>query len=300
MRILITGGTHGMGKGVAQVLAGLDGGTHEVIILGRSQQLCEDTVAELSQHSGNPAISFVRCDLSRLREVRAAIDQLTDRLESLDALFVNAGLGYAAERVETEDGMDPHFQVNYLAHFMLTLNLLPLLERSEQGGRVVFNVIDRGSLDFDDLQQERDWNYERGLTTAMVAKRMFLLHLHDKLRRRPDCTMSTVGFEIRKTVWSNQIEIIPTGMRLVASLVRLFGGFISIEECGRIMAPLFTEDQATSLARSGKFLTWKKGAYIELPHSDEVLDADRRERLWQLSLELCGDEQTARMAEAWS
>lgn len=59
---------------------------------------------------------------------------------SLDGVFINAGVGYAARRVETVDGMDTHFQVNYLSQFMLTPHLLDLLEKSDSGGRVVFNV----------------------------------------------------------------------------------------------------------------------------------------------------------------
>jgi NAD(P)-dependent dehydrogenase (short-subunit alcohol dehydrogenase family) len=54
--------------------------------------------------------------------------------EFLDGIYINAGLGYAPKREVTEDGLDPHFQVNYLSQFMLTLNLLDLLEKSENGG----------------------------------------------------------------------------------------------------------------------------------------------------------------------
>ena len=75
---------------------------------------------------------MVLCDLTKLSDVRKAIEEIHSQHETLDGLFVNAGLGYAAKRVETEDGMDPHFQVNYLSQFMLTLNLLDLLEKSEK------------------------------------------------------------------------------------------------------------------------------------------------------------------------
>ncbi|MBU0713548.1 hypothetical protein KJ762_03135 [bacterium] len=47
MKILVTGGTNGMGKGVAKVLAGIDNQIHEVILLCRSKELGESTIKEI-------------------------------------------------------------------------------------------------------------------------------------------------------------------------------------------------------------------------------------------------------------
>jgi len=294
MRILVTGATHGMGRGVAGELARQG---HQVVVLSRSRERCEQTVREITRQSGQDAHSYVVCDLTRLDDVRAAVDELTERFDSLDALFVNAGIGYAPEQVRTPDGMDAHFQVNYLAHFMLTLDLLPLLARSKHVGRVVFNTPTFGELDLDDLQLERDWDYERAIGQGMVAKRMFLLELHERTRARGDDRVSFIGFSIHKTVWSNQLNLIPTGMRLAASVMRLLGQFISIERCGEVMAPLFTEGAEVTRERSGQLLTWKKGAFTQVPHNAFVLDAENRQRLWEESLALCDDPRTTRHAE---
>lgn len=78
--------------------------------------------------------------------------------------------------------------------------------------------------------------------------------------------------------------------------MKLFGTFISIEECGKIMAPLFTESHELSRKRSGKFITWKKKNYIELDEDKIVFDTEMQERLWKISLELCGDEKTTQIA----
>ena len=51
-------------------------------------------------------------------------------------------------------------------------------------------------------------------------------------------------------------------MKAMATVMKFFGTFISIEECGKIMAPLFPENQEESLKRSGKFITWKKNSFI--------------------------------------
>lgn len=296
MKILITGGTHGMGKGVAKVLAGIDNQAHEIIILSRSKELGEAVTKEIVNTTSNKKISIILCDLTKLSDVKRAIIEIQNKHEFLDGIFINAGLGYAAKRVETEDGLDSHFQVNYLSQFMLTLNLLNLLKNSEKGGRIIFNVTKGGKIFWDDIQMNKKWSYEDGIHQAMVAKRMFLARLHNLHREIKDSKLSFIGFEISKTVWSNQINIIPVYMNIMATMMKLFGTFISIEKCGQIMTPLFTENQEESLKKSGKFITWKKNEFIDIKEDFAVLNQELQDRLWKISLELCADEKTNQIA----
>ncbi len=298
MKVLVTGGSNGMGKGVALALAQRDDQRHEVIILCRSEQRGEATVEEISNITTNRQISTVLCDLAKLGDVRAAVEEIRGRHDTLDGVYINAGLGYAAGRVETEDGMDPHFQVNYLSQFVLTLNLLDLLEKSDHGGRVVFNVNEGGEILWDDLQMEKKWGYEAGVMQGMAAKRMFYLRLHRLLAERAGAKVSCYGFRIPKTVWTNQLNIIPLPMKAMATLLKLFGQFITIEECGEIISPLFCESRSASSKKSGKLMTWKKGDFVELEEEQAALDQGSQDRLWETSLELSGDEQTARIAES--
>ena len=297
MKVLVTGGTNGMGKGVAKILAGSDNQTHEVIILCRSKERGEATIKELEDATKNKNISMVLCDLTKLSNVRNVIKEIHSQHAFLDGLFVNAGIGYAAKRVETEDGMDSHFQVNYLSHFMLTLNLLDLLEKSENGGRVIFNVTEVGEITWDDLQMKKKWNYENGVNQAMVLKRVFYSRLHNLYRKTEEFKLSFFGFQIPKTVWTNQINIIPFMMKTMAMIMKFFGTFISIEECGIIMSPLFTEKQEESFKKSGKFITWRDNKFIEVKQDYVEFDEGMQERLWKISLDLCKDEKTVQIAE---
>ncbi len=294
MRILITGATHGMGKGVARALA-----SHpklELVLLGRSEELLRETAEELRQHAAGPSVSVVRCDLARMQEVRVAIAELR-KLPGLDAIFVNAGIGYAAEHQQTEDGFDAHFQVNYLSQFMLTLNLLDRLEASSHGGRVLFNAPAFGDLRWNDLQLEKEWNYELAIGQAMVAKRMLATHLHTLYQARGEPRVSCYSFEISKTVWSNQLNLIPRSMRLLATVMRALGQFISIDECGAIMAPLFLENRQECAQKSGRLVTLRRGKLYDREKHPGVLDSATREQLWNVSLALCADEATTRAAQ---
>ena len=300
MKILITGGTNGVGKGVAKVLASIDNQAHEIIILCRSQKLGEEVIEEFTNTTLNTNVSLILCDLTKLRDVKNAIKEIQRKHTFLDGIFINAGVGYAAERVETEDGLDSHFQVNYLSQFMLTLNLLSLLEKSTSGGRVIFNVTEGGGIFWDDIQMKNKWGYERGIHQAMAAKRMFLLRLHHLSQNNSNSNLSFIGFQVPKTVWSNQINIIPRYMKVMATLMKFLGKFNTIEECGKIMAPLFTENQQESLKKSGKFMTLKNNNFTEIKEDKEILDPELQKRLWEISLELCADEKTNEISKSLS
>ncbi|MBK7428335.1 MAG: hypothetical protein IPI60_15595 [Saprospiraceae bacterium] len=140
-------------------------------------------------------------------------------------------------------------------------------------------------------------SYVDGIQQAMVAKWMFLSKLHQLYSEKNESKFSFIGFQIPKTVWSNQLNIIPAFMRIMATIMKFFGTFISIEKCGEIMAPLFTESQEASLGRSGKFITWKKNEFVEIAEDTAVMSQEQQDKLWQYSLELCADEKTNQIAE---
>lgn len=300
MKILVTGGTNGMGKGVAKVLSSIDNQEHEIIILCRSKELGEATIKELENDTLNKKNSIILCDLTKLSDVKNAINEIQSKHTFLDGVFINAGLGYAAKRVETEDEMDSHFQVNYLSQFMLTLNVLNLLEKSVLGGRIIFNVTESGEIFWDDMQMREKWGYEDGIHQAMVAKRMFIVKLHNLYQNKKDSNLSFIGFQIPKVVWTNQINIIPNFMRIMATIVKLFGRFITIEKCGEIIAPLFNENQEESLKKSGKFITWKKNEFVDIKEDVNVLNQELQDQLWKISLELCEDKKTNQISKSLS
>jgi hypothetical protein len=179
---------------------------------------------------------------------------------------------------------------------MLTLNLLDLLKKSVEGGRIIFNVTKMGKIFWDDMQMVEKWRFEDAIQQAMVAKRMFLTKLHNLNADINDSKLSFIGFQIHKTVWSNQLNIIPFFMKTMATLMKFFGAFISIEKCGEVMAPLFTENQRNSLKKSGKLISWKNKKFIDIKEDFAVLNKEEQDKLWKISLALCADAKTTEIA----
>jgi NAD(P)-dependent dehydrogenase (short-subunit alcohol dehydrogenase family) len=288
VKVLISGATNGMGKGVAKALAAYPGANNEIIILCRSEALGLKTIDEIKAESPGAALSLVLCDLADMNSVRSAVAEIKARHDFLDSLFVNAGIGYASRRIETVDGMDSHFQVNYLSQFYLVTQLLVLLEKSSKGGRVVFNATPGGKINWDDMQMTRRWHYEDAIHQAMAAKRMLLITLHERYKDKPN-KVSFIGFAIHQTVWTNQLNIIPRSMRIMATIMKAFGLFISIEQCGEIMAPLFMEGAKETGNKSGSLLTWKDNSFQILKEDAKVMDEGQRKKLLDYSIGLCKD-----------
>jgi NAD(P)-dependent dehydrogenase (short-subunit alcohol dehydrogenase family) len=85
--------------------------------------------------------------------VRALADEV-GALDALHLLINNAGIGSglpdSPDREESVDGIELRFAVNYLAGFVLTERLLPLLERSAPARILMVASLGQAALDFDD------------------------------------------------------------------------------------------------------------------------------------------------------
>jgi NAD(P)-dependent dehydrogenase (short-subunit alcohol dehydrogenase family) len=114
------------------------------------------------------------------RRLAAAVRQTTDRL---DILINNAGIGTAGgTRQESADGFELRFAVNYLAGFLLTSLLLPLIKASAPA-RIV-NVSSGGQqpIDFADVMLTRGYSGARAYCQSKLAQILFTIDLAEELR----------------------------------------------------------------------------------------------------------------------
>lgn len=180
--VVVTGATDGLGRALSQRLA-RDG--TQLVLHGRNPS----KLAAVAQEVGDigPQPQTVLADFAALDQVRLAAAELRSKLDRIDVLVNNAGIGSGAPEDSTRqlsgDGYELRFAVNYLAGFLFTRTLLPLLEAA--GGARVVNVASIGQhpIDFGDLMIEHGYSGTRAYGQSKLAQIMSGFELADQLSR---------------------------------------------------------------------------------------------------------------------
>ena len=129
-RVVITGGTSGMGLATAKML--MDGGAR-VLVTGRSQAGLDSAQNEL----GKDAI-VVSSDARSLTEIDALASRVKTEFDTFDLLFVNAGFSIPTPLGSvTEAVYDEMFNLNAKGPFFAVQKFAPLINR---GGSVVLTT----------------------------------------------------------------------------------------------------------------------------------------------------------------
>lgn len=181
----ITGATSGLGRQLAERLAA-DGAT--VVLHGRDSGKCDAAVREIREVTGSDDLHAHVADLASLQEVRALARELRERHDRLDVLVGNAGVGGGPQgprerqrREISQDGYELRFAVNYLAHYLLTELLLPVLRDSAPARVVNVASVGQRAIDFDDVMLERGFESYRAYAQSKLAQVMFTFDLAERL-----------------------------------------------------------------------------------------------------------------------
>jgi NAD(P)-dependent dehydrogenase (short-subunit alcohol dehydrogenase family) len=219
---VITGGNAGIGKATAEALAGLGA---QIVITSRNPERGRRAVEEIRRKSGNGKIESVTLDLASLASVRRCADELTQRLEAIHVVDLNAG-GVLSRRRVTEDGLEMQFQVNHLGHFLLTHLLLESLLKSAPARVVVLSswghTQARRGLHFDDLQWEG--RQYRG-TEVYGATKLMNLYFTFELAKRLSGTGVTAnalhpGFVASQFGHGGDTRLLAVGLRIATPFAR--------------------------------------------------------------------------------
>jgi NAD(P)-dependent dehydrogenase (short-subunit alcohol dehydrogenase family) len=254
MIVFITGATDGLGRALAGRLAA-EG--HTLILHGRDAGRLAETAAALDTE-----VHTALADLSELAQVRKVAADVTGMTDRLDVFVSNAGIG-GDVRQTSADGYELRFAVNYLAGFLLTLELLPLL-RASTPARIV-NVASLGQhpLDFDDLMIERGYSGSRAYAQSKLAQVMS-------------------GFELAARVPEVTVNSLHPGTYMPTKMVTAAG-----------VQPIDTVESgvdATARLAVGTDVEGVTGRFFDRTRdsraNEQAYDAAARRELWRRSLEL--------------
>jgi NAD(P)-dependent dehydrogenase (short-subunit alcohol dehydrogenase family) len=267
--ILVTGATDGLGKRVARDLA-VQGAS--VLLHGRSRDKGEATLQEIREATGSQKLTYYNADLSSLDAVRGLAERIQADRDRLDVLINNAGIGSGAPPARRElsaDGYELRFAVNYLAHFLLTYRLLPLLRRSTPARIVNVASVGQQPIDFEDVMLEHEYDGLRAYRQSKLAQVMATFDLAKELSGSGITVNSLHPASLMDTKMVRETDY--------------FGGPIStVEEGAQAVEYLATSPELEGV--SGEYFDGQRRASANA----QAYDEEARRRLRQLSQQLTG------------
>lgn len=245
-QVLVTGSSDGIGRETARRLDALG---FDVIVHGR-------TLARAQAALPGARATPWACDFRSLEAVRAAAAELP---AGIGVLINNAGV-YARQRELTGDGHELTFQVNHLAHFLLTRLVLPSMSDGSRIINVSSQVHTGGRIDWDDLDGERDFS---GYAAYAQSKLANLLFTRELARRESKATVNALHPGVIGT------KLLHGG----------FGGLsgASLEQGAE--TPVYLASSPEVAGVTGKYFVRRRE--VE-PAAQAQDDADAR-RLWEIS-----------------
>ncbi|WP_265523536.1 SDR family oxidoreductase [Oerskovia flava] len=174
-RAVVTGASDGIGLGIATRLAAAGA---EVLLPVRSASKGAAAIDSIRQRHPHADVSLRELDLASLASVAALGETLREEGRPIHLLVTNAGVMTPPERQTTVDGYELQLGTNFLGHFALVAQLLPLLRDGR--ARVTSQVsvaANRGGISWDDLNGERSYDGMSAYSQSKIAVGLFGLEL---------------------------------------------------------------------------------------------------------------------------
>jgi 3-oxoacyl-[acyl-carrier protein] reductase len=135
--VIVTGGSKGIGKGIAKVFA--DKGA-KVMIAARGEKEAAGTVEQINAKGGSAA--FAVCDVSDEKQVFSLVEKTVSTFGGVDILCANAGVFPQKKIVEMSgEEWDMVMGVNLKSAFLCVKACIPCFEKAGKGRVVLTSSI---------------------------------------------------------------------------------------------------------------------------------------------------------------
>lgn len=180
---VITGADGGMGMEITRAVAAAG---YKVIMACRDPEIAEEKRQLIMRETGNIALEIVPVNLASLSSTASFANELLQRGEAITLLMNNAGTMETKRRI-TEDGLERTVSVNYVAPYLLTRKLLPLMEEGSRIVNMVSCTYAIGRLDFPDffLRGKRGAFWRIPIySNTKLALTLFTIALSEKVKEK--------------------------------------------------------------------------------------------------------------------
>jgi len=270
---ILTGANSGIGKQTAQALAG---NGYQVVMICRNRDKAENARREIIDETGNDRIDILICDLSSMHQIKETAETIRGTYSQIDRLVNNAGILPDGDRKETDEGLELTFAVNHMAYFLLTRELMPLLE-STPGSRVINVASDAsrsGTFNPDNLQLQSGYSTMKAYGNSKLFNIMFTRQLAREVEGK-DITTYSLHPGVVNTNFASESN---SWFAWFFDLGRMF--MRSPEKGAETSVYLCLEEGIEHL--SGSYFRDKKPVNpVKVAHSDEDC-----QRLWERSEEI--------------
>jgi len=177
--ILITGATDGIGKLSAIRLAKAG---HAVYLHGRNEAKVKACVSEIKADTNNEHVRGFVADFSDLKAVKQMADELKEQVPQIDILINNAGV-FKSPDFYNQDGLDLRFVVNYLAPYLLTRELLPLMGKSEDSRIINLSSAAQSDISYEAMLGREPLALNASYAQSKLALTIWSFHLAKQLKK---------------------------------------------------------------------------------------------------------------------
>lgn len=183
--VVITGANTGIGYSTAKHF--LQHGHHVVLACRNIEKTAEaqTKLQRIIDQSGKGKVETIQLDLNNLSHVQQTANEVLQRFDKIDVLVNNAGL-MTPHLETTVDGFEKHIGVNYLAHFLWTIKLLPLLKQSDAGRIIHLASLMHlgGAIQFDQFftKDVKKFNGVKAYANSKLANLLFSHALAEELK----------------------------------------------------------------------------------------------------------------------